>query len=108
MTTPVRSHWTLSVQDTSVEGEVRLSGETLAAAAGISPTRLTRLVRLGLVEPIQSGSNEFTAADAARLRRMLRLHRDLGVNLIGAAIIVDLVERLESIEAQLASRRGRP
>jgi hypothetical protein len=26
---------------------------------------------------------------------MLRLHRDLGVNLIGAAIIVDLVERLE-------------
>jgi hypothetical protein len=26
---------------------------------------------------------------------MVRLHRDLGVNLTGAAIIVDLVERLE-------------
>jgi hypothetical protein len=26
---------------------------------------------------------------------MLRLHRDLGVNLIGAAIIADLVKRLE-------------
>jgi hypothetical protein len=26
---------------------------------------------------------------------MLRLHRDLGMNLTGAAIIVDLVERLD-------------
>jgi MerR HTH family regulatory protein len=37
----------------------------------------------------------FSAATATRLRRMLRLHRDLGVNITGAAIIVDLVERLE-------------
>jgi len=37
----------------------------------------------------------FSAATAERLRRMLRLHRDLGVNFTGAAIIVDLVERLE-------------
>ena len=37
----------------------------------------------------------FSVAMASRLRRMLRLHRDLGVNFTGAAIIVDLVERLE-------------
>jgi hypothetical protein len=37
----------------------------------------------------------FSAAMASRLRRMLRLHRDLGVNFTGAAIIVDLLERRE-------------
>jgi hypothetical protein len=39
------------------------------------------------------------------LRRMLRLRRDLGVNLGGAAIIVDLVAQLERLERELA-RRG--
>jgi hypothetical protein len=33
-----------------------------------------------------------------RLRRVLRLRGDLGVNLVGAAIIVDLVERLDRLE----------
>src|SRR5439155_551059 len=56
---------------------------------------LDRLVRAGLVEEIAPGSGRFTAAAAARLRRMQRLRADLGVNLVGAAIIVDLVERLE-------------
>jgi hypothetical protein len=68
----------------------------LAAAAGISATRLARLERLGLVEPVAPGSGTFAAATAERLRRMLRLHADLGVNLTGAAIIVDLLERLEA------------
>jgi MerR HTH family regulatory protein len=37
---------------------------------------------------------------------MLRLHRDLGVDFTGAAIIVDLLERLERLEAELARWRG--
>ena len=72
----------------------------LAAAAGISATRLQRLVELGLLEPAEPGADQFTAASAERLRRMLRLHRDLGVNLVGAAIVVDLLERLADLERQ--------
>ena len=85
--------------------ELSLSGEELAAAAGISPTRLVHLTRLGFVEPIAPEAERFTAATAARLRRMLRLHGDLGVNLAGAAIIVDLLERLERLEDELARQR---
>jgi DNA-binding transcriptional MerR regulator len=81
--------------------EVRLSAAELAAAAGLSPAMLARLVRLGLLEPA-AGTNEFYSADVLRLRRMLRLRRDLGVNLTGAAIIVDLLERLERLEADIA------
>jgi DNA-binding transcriptional MerR regulator len=88
--------------------EVQLSIEELAAAAGIRPARVIRLVRLGLVEPTGPGASEFTAATAARLRRMLRLRHDLGVNLAGAAIIVDLLERLERLETELSRLRGGP
>jgi len=88
--------------------QLALSAEELAAAAGISATRLGRLARLGLVEPLAPGSGTFAAATVERLRRMLRLHADLGVNLTGAAIIVDLLERLERVEAELARPRPGP
>jgi hypothetical protein len=101
-----RTILTASVVEPSVRAEERLSAEELAAAARITPARLARLVRLGLAEPTGPGGGEFTAATAARLTRMLRLHRDLGVGLAGAVIIVDLLERLDRLEAELSRLRG--
>jgi DNA-binding transcriptional MerR regulator len=106
MKTPSRTSRKRSIVGRSRRGELHLSGEELAAAAGIDPARLRGLVHLGLVEPAAPGSNEFTAAAAERLRRMLRLHGDLGVSLVGASIIVDLVERLERLETELDRLRG--
>lgn len=88
-------------------GDDHLSFEQLAEAAGLSAVALGRLVHLGLIEPDVPGTREFTGNTAARLRRMLRLHRDLGVNLTGAAIIVDLLERVERLEAKLVGHAGR-
>ena len=88
-----------------LHAEVFLSATQLAAAADLSPERLARLVRLGLVEPVAPGASEFTSAAAARLRRMLRLRHDLHVNLIGAAVILDLVERLDQLESELGRSR---
>jgi chaperone modulatory protein CbpM len=89
-----------------VRAEVHLSLEELATAAAIRPTQLARLVRLGLVQPTAPGADEFSAATAARLRRMLRLRSDLGVNLAGVAIILDLLEQLEDLRHQLDRLRG--
>ncbi|HYU14670.1 MAG TPA: chaperone modulator CbpM [Candidatus Acidoferrum sp.] len=88
-----------------MNAQLHLSAEELAAACGLSRARITRLVRLGLVEPVGPGARMFPAATAARLRRMLRLHGELGVNLTGAAIVVDLLERLEHLETELARLR---
>ena len=85
--------------------EVRLTAGELATAAGVSVARLARFVRLGLVEASPPGSGTFAAGSAARLRRMLRLRADLGVNLVGAAIVVDLLERLDDLEAELLRHR---
>jgi DNA-binding transcriptional MerR regulator len=96
-----------SLARAALRAEVYLSGAQLASAADISHARLTRLISLGLVEPIEPGTRDFTSATAARLRRMLRLRRDLHVNLMGAAIILDLLERLDQLETELArARRG--
>ena len=79
-------------------GELLLTYEELAIAAGIRPTVLARLIRLGVVEPVHPESPEFTADTLARVRRMLRLHAQLGVNFTGAAIILDLLDRLHRLE----------
>jgi hypothetical protein len=106
MAPPERTRLRATIRSQSLRGDVFLSREELATAAGISLARLTRLVRLGLVEQAAPGPAEFTAATAMRLRKMLRLHRDLHVNLTGAAIIVDLLERLESDLARVHGRRA--
>ena len=108
MRMPSRTPRNTSMTGTPLRVELRLSVEDLAAAAGISPASLARLVRAGLIEPVAPGGSEFTAATAARLRRMLRLHADRGVSLAGAQIIVDLLERLERLEAELSHRRLGP
>lgn len=99
MSTPPRTRLDAVIVETSRRAEATLTGEQLARAVGITAAMLARLLSLGLVEPMPSerGRTEpiFAAAAASRLRRMLRLRRDLGVNLTGAAIIVDLVDRLE-------------
>jgi hypothetical protein len=89
-----------------LQGERWLSREELAAAAGITRARLDRLIRLGFVDPATGGPGEFTVETAVRLRRMLHVNADLGVDLIGAAIIADLLERLDRLEAELARLRG--
>jgi DNA-binding transcriptional MerR regulator len=98
MRTASRTPLRVSIVRTTVRAEARLSAEELAATAGIRPTRLRHLVEQGLLEPAEPGGNEFTAAAAERLRRMLRLRRDLGVNLVGASIIADLLRRLADLE----------
>ena len=72
----------------------RLYRDELARALGLRPSGIERLIQLGLLDP----APEFEVTTVVRLRRVLRLRGDLGVNLVGAAIIVDLVDRLDRLE----------
>jgi DNA-binding transcriptional MerR regulator len=101
MPTRTRTPLMISTAHTSQRADIHLSIDDLAIATGLGRATLARLVRAGLVDPVAPGSGVFTAATAARVRRMLRLRADLGVNLMGAAIILDLVERLD----RMASRK---
>jgi hypothetical protein len=92
---------------TESRSQTIVSAHELAAIAGITDVMLTRVVRLGLVEPLVPGGREFPAACAPRLKRMLRLRLELGLNLAGAAVVVDLLERLARLEGELGRLRSR-
>jgi hypothetical protein len=66
--------------------------ETLARDAGLNPELVRRLVHAGFVG---------LADPPARLARAMRLRRDLGVNLAGALLACDLLERIDELEARL-------
>jgi MerR family transcriptional regulator/heat shock protein HspR len=57
---------------------------------------------LGIVE-IKDGY--ISHADLRRIHKVMRLHRSLGVNLAGASVIVDLMERLEAMEQEIKRLR---
>ena len=68
----------------------------------LHPEIVAMLEELGLIET----SGESISADYAwRINKILRLRNALGVNLNGAAIIVDLLERIEELENELRALR---
>jgi chaperone modulatory protein CbpM len=62
------------------------------------------LVEAGVIEPRGAAPEAWTfpASDLVRVRAVVRLVRDLDVNLAGAALIVDLVEERRRLERRIA------
>jgi chaperone modulatory protein CbpM len=77
-----------------------LTMEVVAEIVGARQSMILRLAQQGLIETLESESGErlVSRRTLMRLRRMQRLHRDLGVNFAGAAVIIDLVDRIEEIK----------
>ena len=65
----------------------------LARRSGLHPDLVRRLIALDAVDPLDLDA-------AARLARLARLRRDLGLNVAGAALACDLLERIEELEAR--------
>ena len=82
-----------------------VSCDIVAECVGTRRSVVVRLARLGLIETVESETDEPMMPRSAvdELRRMQRLRRDLGVNFAGAAIILDLVGRIEQLKQQLAA-----
>lgn len=83
--------------------------DTLAECAEVHPEYLRTLVEFGLVEPIRSSESEmvFRASAILRVRRIIRIKRDLGVNLPGVAVILRLTEELREVRRELDELRSR-
>ena len=86
-----------------------LTCDVVAERIGARRSLVVRLARAGLIETLESESSEplLPSHVVIQLRRMQRLRRDLGVNFSGAAVILDLVKRIELLDRELIEIRRR-
>ncbi len=61
------------------------------------------LVEEGVIEPLGPGGPQwrFSATSVVRVQKAQRLQRDLGVNLPGIALALQLLDRIDALEARL-------
>ena len=73
----------------------------------IHPQTLRLYEREGLLKPSRSEGNTrlYTAEDIERLEVILHLTRDLGVNLAGVEVIMNMTERIRELEEEVERLR---
>lgn len=83
-----------------VEQELALTLDELCSACAVERERLMDLLEYGLLEGPGEGGR-FGGDALRRVRLAVRLQRDLGVNAAGAALAVELLARIDALEARL-------
>ena len=87
------------------EGLCRI--EEIAKKAHISESSIRRYIRLGLITPVKRERGCYLLKDTAifRISKIHRLRRDMGINLCGIGVVLDLLDRIEDLYRQLSDLR---
>jgi DNA-binding transcriptional MerR regulator len=98
--------FSLAMTVVSDEGEQLYTFESAASIAQTSIVVIQAYVQLGIIESIGS---RIHSREIARIAQIQRLRRDLGLNLVGAAMVLDLAQEVAQLRAQLdVYRSGSP
>jgi len=83
-------------------GEHALDLEAFAAACGTEADFVRKLVDEGLLQPaMQQPAWRFGGEELSRVRRIRRLQRDFEANLQSVAVMLDLLDEIDRLRAQL-------
>jgi len=87
----------------------RMSLTALARTARLHPELVRRYVALGLLECERDAAGQlwFPPKALSTLARIQRLRAGLSLNYAAIGLVLDLLDRIEELEAEL-SRAGRP
>ena len=88
-----------------LDEQVYLSLQEICEACSCRREWIIELVEYGVLEPLEAQRDEwrFTGSSLVTARTATRLQRDLGVNVAGVALAVDLLEEIQALRGQ---RRG--
>jgi chaperone modulatory protein CbpM len=75
----------------------------LCEVCSVEHALIEKLVQEGILDPVGSQPDElrFHYTSVYRTRTVVHLQNDLGVNLAGAALALELLERIENLRRQL-------
>lgn len=83
-----------------------LSLTEVTRSFGVTTEMIVEIVDQGIVSPQAEPPEEWTFDNAAirRIRTALQLHRDLGVNVAGAALALDLLDEINRLQSQVRKK----
>jgi chaperone modulatory protein CbpM len=88
-----------------VEEESVITLDELCRHCMVESDEVVTLVREGVLDPVDDSLNwrrtghwQFHISSVRRVRTVVRLQRDLGVNLPGAALALELLDRIEELQ----------
>ena len=88
-----------------IEEETIITLEELCEHCTLQAEEVVTLVREGIIDPAggppvseATGRWQFHISSVRRVRTVVRLQRDLGVNLPGAALALELLDRIAELE----------
>jgi len=86
-----------------LEEQAELTLADLCRACAVHAERIIELVDVGVLEPLgrEPARWRFGGASLQRARMALRLQQDLGIDLAGAALALELLDEIESLRARL-------
>lgn len=84
-----------------------LTLDEVARRCGVEQTFVVVLIEHGVIEPERRAPLLFGHEVTLRVNKVARLQRDLGVNVPGASLILELLERIDDLERRLGARRRR-
>jgi chaperone modulatory protein CbpM len=88
---------------TVLEEEIELTLADLCRTCQLPAERVLELVEEGVIEPVgrEPGQWRFRGISVRRVRCAQHLEQDLGVNVAGAALALDLLEELQRLRERL-------
>lgn len=97
----IRIHVAAIVEDETDD----FTADDLALRCGLPPAALEAYTRVGVVQ-FNASTGRFPVLAVGRLRKAIRLRRDLGVDLAAVGIVLDLVGQLEAMEMEIERLRA--
>jgi chaperone modulatory protein CbpM len=86
-----------------LDENTRISIKEVCTQYHISSDLLSEMMEYGLFSASNNdlAHSSFSQSDLRRLQSAFRLHKDLGINLSGVALALDLLDKIELLEKEL-------
>ncbi len=93
------------ISDREPTGSDLLTLSQVARHSRLHPELIARFVTLGLLEPrgrYRTGEPLFDAEAVLTAKKILRLRQQLGINYAGIGLVLQLLDRIEALEHEIA------